>query len=187
MNTKDKVKLNKKIKETLNVFIGELNGDATRDKIAYTIKEFLEKEKMDFETVNLYTSPKKVDMGLVDICVDGQYYPFSVINDLNKDNYGDFVAEWETGELNEADTMKLFQFLIDEGLAWNMGKIISRIAEDLVESGFCTFPNKHTMGHYLGIKLEIPSKKDLKCGDVGTDVYVQNIEKKRLKKIKGTF
>ena len=173
MEISQKPIVNKKLAEILNRFTCELNDKPTRDKIAFEIKCFLETEHIDFETLNLYTPPERIDMGLVDIKIDDELFPFSEIDVVNDDNWLLYITKWEEGELGFQDTVKFFQYLIDEGHAWNLQGFYGRTAEELIESGYCTLSYKETTGHYIWGSPKIPTKYDLKPNAPGTDEYVQ--------------
>jgi hypothetical protein len=173
MDTKDKSKLNKKIEEILNRFMGEMNDEITRDKIGYEIKIFLENERIKWETLNLHTPTDKIDNGLIDICIDDEYYPFNEIEKITDKNWHEYCFKWETGSLNMKDTIILFQYLIDEGHAWGLQGFYGRTAEELIQEGYCTLSYKETTGHYIWGKPKIPTKFDLKPNAPGTDAYVQ--------------
>jgi len=49
----------------------------------------------------------------------------------------DKMIAWEQGELDEADTIDLFQALIDNGLAWQLQGCYGRTAHALIEAGAC--------------------------------------------------
>jgi len=51
------------------------------------------------------------------------------------------VIAYEQDELNEEETVELFQELIDNGMAWSLQGHYGRMATDLIESGYCT-PSK---------------------------------------------
>jgi len=173
MDIKDKSKVNQKIGEILNAFIGKVNSKENRDDIAYRIKCFLEEEVVDFETINLYTPSERVDQGYTDIRIDDELYPFSEIFEINVGNWHEYIFKWENGSLNDVDTIKLFQYLIDEGHAWNLQGFYGRTADELIEAGYCTLSYKETKGHYIWGNPMIPSKHQLKPNAPGTDAYVQ--------------
>lgn len=179
MNTEQKALVNKTIEDVLNRFVGEENNQETRNKIGYDIKNALEKLEVDFETINLYTTPEDEKEGIIDIRIDNNLFPFDVIEEVNQSNWGEYVANWECGELSDNDTIKLFQYLIDEGHAWKLQGFYGRTAEELIQVGFCTLSYKKTEGHQIFGSPTIPTKFDLKPGSPGTDEYVQ--KRKELK------
>lgn len=173
MDTKEKAKLNKAIGDILNRFTCEQNDEITRDKISYEIKCFSEQEGIKWETINLYTPPEKIDQGLIDICIDNEYYPFGEIEEVTDKNWHDYCFKWEVEGLNTQDTIKLFQYLINEGHAWNLQGIYGRTAEELIEAGYCTLSYKETTGRYIWGNPKIPTKFERKINAPGTDAYVQ--------------
>jgi len=48
------------------------------------------------------------------------------------------IVAYESGELDEQDTIDLFQSLIDSGMAWKLQGHYGRTAADLIEAGLCT-------------------------------------------------
>jgi hypothetical protein len=166
-------KVNRKIAEILNYFVMELNDDINRGKIAHQIKKFLEDENIKWETVNLYTPTDRIDMGYIDIRIDDELYPLSEIIELNEENFTDYCFRWESGDLNNEDTIKLFQYLINEGRAWGVQVPYGKIADDLVGAGYCTLPCRETFVSYIWGKSRIPTKYELKPNAIGTDEYVQ--------------
>ena len=48
------------------------------------------------------------------------------------------IIAYENGELEEEEVILLFQDLIDSGLAWQLQGSYGRMAEKLIESGYCT-------------------------------------------------
>ena len=49
----------------------------------------------------------------------------------------DKMIAWEQGDLNDEDTVSLFQELIDSGMAWQLQGCYGRQAKALIENGFC--------------------------------------------------
>ena len=48
------------------------------------------------------------------------------------------IMAFESGELDFDATVELFQELIDSGLAWQLQGSYGRIAQNLIEAGYCT-------------------------------------------------
>ncbi|MGH7175343.1 MAG: DUF7417 domain-containing protein [Minisyncoccia bacterium] len=47
------------------------------------------------------------------------------------------LMAWENGELDEEQTVELFQGLIDSGMAWRLQGCYGRQAARLIEAGYC--------------------------------------------------
>jgi len=47
------------------------------------------------------------------------------------------VIAYEQDELNEEETVELFQELIDNGMAWSLQGHYGRTATNLIENGLC--------------------------------------------------
>ncbi len=52
----------------------------------------------------------------------------------------DNIIAYEQGELDEEDTITLFQSLINSGLAWQLQGSYGRTAMALVDAGLCEMP-----------------------------------------------
>ena len=48
------------------------------------------------------------------------------------------IIEYESGGLSDQDTVILFQHLIDNGQAWTLQGSYGRMAEALINQGYCS-------------------------------------------------
>jgi hypothetical protein len=53
-----------------------------------------------------------------------------MINELNG------IMDWETGKLNDHDTLELFSLLIKNGHAWTLQGCYGRTAHNLIVAGY---------------------------------------------------
>ena len=52
------------------------------------------------------------------------------------------IIDYESGELDDTDTIELFQHLINTGMAWSLQGCYGRMALSLIEQGYCTEGNE---------------------------------------------
>ena len=52
------------------------------------------------------------------------------------------IIQYENDELNDEETIELFQELINTGLAWQLQGHYGRTAVQFLEEGFCQHPNE---------------------------------------------
>jgi hypothetical protein len=56
---------------------------------------------------------------------------------VTEKNQLDYIMQYESGELSDEETIKLFQYLIDTGLAWKLQEHYGRTATELIKAGVC--------------------------------------------------
>lgn len=49
----------------------------------------------------------------------------------------DAIIRYENGDLDDDETVRFFQSLIDSGLAWSLQGHYGRMAIDLISEGYC--------------------------------------------------
>lgn len=55
--------------------------------------------------------------------------------EINKQNLIHYIMDYESGQLSDKKTIKLFQYLLDTGLAWTLQGHYGRATVRLLEMG----------------------------------------------------
>ena len=58
----------------------------------------------------------------------------------------DNIIAYEQGELDEEDTIALFQELVNSGLAWQLQGSYGRTAKSMLDAGLITLPTSQPLG-----------------------------------------
>ena len=88
----------------------------------------------------------------------------------------DQIIDFEEGNQSEAETIKMFQALIDSGEAWHLQGSYGRQAMELIEAGLCTLGKE---GHRDYWGNYVPSRYEVKSGTKGSAKYVRDCKKAR--------
>ena len=80
----------------------------------------------------------------------------------------DGIIALEEGRLTDAETIALFQQLIDEGIVWRLQGSYGRTASDLIEQGLCMLG---PVGHLDYYGNYVPSRFEVKPGTKGSPEY----------------
>ena len=56
---------------------------------------------------------------------------------ITAENSLDYMMQFEDGTIASPDGVKLFQYLIDTGLAWKLQGVYGRTAKQLIDNGLC--------------------------------------------------
>lgn len=83
------------------------------------------------------------------------------------------IIEYESGELDETETVAMFQKMIDDGSAWRLQGSYGREAMRMIEAGLCTLG---PVGHRDYYGNYVPSKFEVKSGTKGSPEYVRGRE-----------
>lgn len=57
---------------------------------------------------------------------------------MSQTDFIDQIIRWESGEMDDDETISFFQGLIDSGLAWTLQGCYGRMATRLIDDGYCT-------------------------------------------------
>lgn len=90
-------------------------------------------------------------------------------------NTEDIIA-LEEGRLGEAETVALFQRLINEGIVWNMPGSYGRTAMELIERGLCMLGQTGCRDYYGNY---VPSRSEVKPGTKGSPEYCRTKKAER--------
>jgi len=62
--------------------------------------------------------------------------------EITKDNMIDYIMAYEGGEIEYDDTIALFQYLVDTGMAWSLQGAYGRQAQALLDEGLIEYPTE---------------------------------------------
>ena len=57
-----------------------------------------------------------------------------MVKNINQSNLIDYIISYESGDLSEQDTLKLFSYLIKTKMCWNLQGHYGRVAISLIEN-----------------------------------------------------
>jgi hypothetical protein len=87
---------------------------------------------------------------------------------MRSDTTSLLLQQQQTG-LDEDDNVRLFQDLIDTGMAWRLEGAVGREAMRLIDAGQCTLGD---VGHRDYYGNYVPSKTEVQSGTKGSDAFV---------------
>ncbi|MCA9078191.1 MAG: hypothetical protein KDA93_24390 [Planctomycetaceae bacterium] len=82
----------------------------------------------------------------------------------------DQMIAFELGDLDEAETVSLFQQLIDDGTVWRLQGSYGRMAQQLIETGRCLLAPVSQRDYFGNV---VPGRHDIEPGQPGTGQFVQ--------------
>ena len=68
----------------------------------------------------------------------------------------DDIIAFETGQMSEADMIKMFQRMVNTGQVWSLQGSYGRQAQSLLDAGVIQYPKKKTKDYYGN---PIPTRK----------------------------
>ena len=71
----------------------------------------------------------------------------------------DKIIAYEEGNLSEAETIKMFQSMIDDGSVWGLQGSYGRMAQALIDAGECQHAKERHKDYY---GHTIPSRSDVR-------------------------
>ena len=85
----------------------------------------------------------------------------------------DSLIAWESGELTEAETVAMFQKMIDDGSVWRLQGSFGRTAMDLIRQGYCQLGQKSYRDYWGN---HVPSCHEIQPGYPGSAEFVKQSE-----------
>jgi len=77
------------------------------------------------------------------------------------------IIEFESGELADKQTVKMFQKMINDGSVWSMQGSYGRTAMELLEAGLCELGKKPCHDYYGN---RVPSRYEVESGTRGASL-----------------
>lgn len=59
---------------------------------------------------------------------------------MTRHDFTQALFDYEAGQLDDIDTIELFQYLVDSGLAWTLQGSYGRMAAQLIRDGLVSAP-----------------------------------------------
>lgn len=82
----------------------------------------------------------------------------------------DKLREYEEEETSFEEEVKMFQDLINSGMAWRLQGSYGRRAMDLIRAGYCTLGEEGHTDYYGNY---VPSRYEVKSGTMGSPEFVE--------------
>ncbi len=88
-----------------------------------------------------------------------------------KASVSDVIVAYESGDLDDVETVAMFQRLIDDGSSWRLQGCYGRAAMDLIRCGQCVLG---PVGHRDYFGNYVPSRHEVEAGTPGSLEFATN-------------